>query len=357
MSHSIYQSIEILPSPGEIKQENPLLPATQRFIDQSRNTIREILNQKDSRLLVVVGPCSIHHPDSALEYARRLIHLQKIIGDSYFLVMRVYLEKSRTTTGWKGLLNDPLLDGSEDIATGLRWTRQLLLQIAEMGIPTATEFLDPLSSRYYEDLISWGCIGARTSESQTHRLLASSLSMPIAFKNSTQGCVNNAINGMISAERPHKKLSVDDNGKICVKQSLGNKDLHIALRGGRSAPNYDKDSVDTIAQLLKDHQLPVKILIDCSHDNSPNHESEQEHVFFNVMEQVVEGNTTIRGIILESYLMGGKQTLQQVPLSPEISVTDPCLDWESTEQLLIAGSKMLKKWACTNRSGTLPCAS
>lgn len=356
MSHSIYPSIEILPSPGELKQEIPLLHENERFITQSRQTIRNILERKDPRLLVILGPCSIHHPDSALEFARRLINLQREIGDSFFLVMRVYTEKSRTTTGWKGLLNDPLLDGSEDIATGLRWTRQLLLQIADLGMPTATEFLEPLSSRYYEDLISWGCIGARTSESQTHRLMASQLPMPVAFKNSTQGCIDIALNGMISASHPHKKMCIDDSGKVCVKQSTGNKDLHIALRGGRTSPNYHKSSVEHVVERLRSHQLPEKILIDCSHDNSPNDESEQEIVFFDVLEQVAEGNNAICGVILESYLEGGKQSFHQRPLAPELSITDPCLDWASTEKLLTSGRQLLRTWMHAAQTETLPCA-
>jgi 3-deoxy-7-phosphoheptulonate synthase len=344
MSHSIYHSIEVLPSPGEIKEEIPLDSSIEHFVSESRETIRNILDQKDPRLMVVVGPCSIHHPDSAIEFARRLINLQREINDSFFLVMRVYTEKSRTTTGWKGLLNDPLLDGSEDIATGLRWTRQLLREIVSLGVPAATEFLDPLASQYYEDLISWGCIGARTSESQTHRLMASGLPMPIAFKNSTQGCINNALNGMLSASLPHRVLSIDHEGRACAKRTEGNKDLHIALRGGRTSPNYHKDAVDKVAETLRCCGLPEKILIDCSHDNSPNDESDQKKVFFNVLEQVTEGSSAIRGLIMESYLEGGKQSLQERPLHPQKSVTDPCLDWASTEKLLTAGSELLQKW-------------
>lgn len=343
MSHSIHQSIEILPSPGEIKQENPLSPEGEIFIRRSRETVRAILERKDPRLLAIIGPCSIHSSDSAIEFARRMINLQKEIEDSFFLVMRVYPEKSRTKTGWKGLLNDPFLDGSEDISKGIQMSRHLLLQLTNMGIPSATEFLDPFSSRYYDDLITWGCIGARTSESQTHRLMASGLPMPVAFKNSTQGSIDVAINGMISASIPHRKICVAEDGKICVRHTQGNSDLHIALRGGRSSPNYEKDSLKEVCDALQKLQLPQKILIDCSHDNSPNHESEQEVAFKNVIEQVAEGNHSIRGVILESHLIGGKQSCHSMPLKPEISITDPCLDWNQTAELLREGAKALKE--------------
>jgi 3-deoxy-7-phosphoheptulonate synthase len=356
MSHSIFKSIEILPSQGEIKQEIPLHSPIQQFVAESRETIRNILNQKDPRLMVVVGPCSIHHPDSAIEFARRLIILQREIKDSFFLVMRVYTEKSRTTTGWKGLLNDPLLDGSEDVVTGIRWTRELLVKIAAMGVPTATEFLDPIASQYYEDLISWGCIGARTSESQTHRLMASGLPMPIAFKNSTQGCINNALNGMVCAAMTHKVLSVDNDGKVCARRTSGNPDLHIALRGGRHAPNYHKDAVEQVASSLRRCGLPEKILIDCSHGNSPKDESEQKVVFFNILEQITEGNNSIRGVIMESYLEGGNQSLREKPLHPHISVTDPCLDWISTEKLLLEGNELLQKWLKESTVESVSCA-
>ena len=346
MSHPLHQLIEPLPSPGKIKQTLFLSPAGEHFIHRSRETVRAILDQKDPRLLVIVGPCSIHDPDSAIEFARRLIILQKETQDSFFLVMRVYSEKSRTKTGWKGLLNDPFLDSTEDIAAGLHITRQLLLDLNTMQIPTATEFLDPLSACYYDDLITWGCIGARTSESQTHRLMASDLPMPIAFKNSTQGCVDVAINGMFSASCPHRKISIDHNGGVCVKQTLGNPDLHIALRGGVKGANYKKENIKALLEQLQKHSLPEKILIDCSHDNSPNDECEQESVFMNILEQIENGNTAIRGMILESHLQGGKQKMDLgTPLAPEISITDPCLSWEKTASLIQTGAMLRGKTA------------
>lgn len=340
MSHPIHQLIEFLPSPGAVKKENPLSPTSENFIHHSRETVRAILEGRDDRLLAIVGPCSIHHQDSAIEFARRLIILQKEIQDSFFLVMRVYSEKSRTKTGWKGILNDPLLDGTEDIAKGIQVTRELLLTLADMGVPTATEFLDPIASRYYEDLITWGCIGARTSESQTHRLMASGLSMPIAFKNSTQGSIDVAINGMISASIPHRKLCVGEEGNICIRHTAGNPDLHIALRGGNASINYDRETIEQVRAALKKNSLPEKIIVDCSHDNSPNDENDQELAFMNVLEQIGEGNTAIRGVILESHLKQGNQKLSAQPLSPEISVTDSCLGWDSTAELLRAGAKV-----------------
>lgn len=342
MSDSIHRTIEILPSPGEIKQELLLSKDRAAFIKSSRETVRSILNGQDSRLLAIVGPCSIHNLDSAKEFARRLIQLQKQTQDTFYIIMRVYSEKSRTKTGWKGLLNDPHLDGTEDIATGIRWTRGLLLELTEMGIPTATEFLDPLSSRYYEDLITWGCIGARTSESQTHRQMASGLPMPIAFKNSTTGSIDVALNGILCAMEEHRRICVEENGRICVTKTPGNKDVHIALRGGKSAPNYSKEYVDSILEVLREHDMPEKILIDCSHGNSPGSEKEQELVFFDVLNQVIEGNTAIKGISLESHLQGGKQILQTSNLHPETSITDPCLDWDTTAEILIEGARRLQ---------------
>lgn len=348
--------VELLPSPEEIFQEIPLCLETDAFIQASRSTVRNILERKDPRLLVVVGPCSIHHPDSAIEFARRLINLQREIQDSFFLVMRVYIEKSRTTVGWKGLLNDPFLDGTEDILSGIRMGRDLLAQLNELGVPTATEFLDPLSAPYFEDFITWGCIGARTSESQTHRLLASGLRMPIAFKNSTQGCSDIAINGMIAAMKPHRRLGISIDGTICVEQTPGNRDVHIALRGGSQAPNYDFSSITSLRKTLKEHQLPEKIIVDCSHDNSPQHEEEQKEVFSNVIEQTLRGNEAIRGIILESYLHGGRQKFSyDGTIDPKISVTDPCLDWETTAQLLREGAMMLKNHQKHHLQETISC--
>ncbi len=347
MSDSIHRTIEILPSPGEIKQELPLHREQATFISHSRDTVRSILNGHDNRLLAIVGPCSIHHLDSAKEFARRLIKLQKEIGESFFLIMRVYSEKSRTKTGWKGLLNDPHLNGTEDISTGIQWTRNLLLELAELGIPTATEFLDPFCSRYYEDLITWGCIGARTSESQTHRQMASGLPMPIAFKNNTMGCIEVALNGLICACGEHRRICVGENGKICIANTPGNKDLHIALRGGKSAPNFEKNNVKTVLEALRKYQLPERLLIDCSHGNSPNNELGQEHVFRDVMKQILEGNRAIKGVILESHLRGGNQSFNQSPLHPETSITDACLDWDQTAELLQTAASELKKKSLT----------
>lgn len=325
-----------LGSPATLKQELPAQAAQLQFIQESRRHIGNILDGSDPRLLLIVGPCSIHDVQAAKEYAHRLRSLAEETAHSFFIVMRTYFEKPRTSLGWKGMLYDPHLDSSHDITTGIRWARHLLLDLAAMNIPTATEFLDPLIPQFFEDLISWSCIGARTSESQIHRQLASSLSMPVAFKNSTSGNIGVAINGIIAAATSHAFLGVNDHGHLSAVHSTGNPYAHIALRGGENGPNYDEKSIAQTLILLKQYQLPQRIIVDCAHDNSNRCHHTQKVVFGSVIQQFLDGNTAIRGLCLESHLFEGTQSLltDKSRLQYAVSVTDPCLDWQETETLI-----------------------
>ncbi len=336
---------EVLPSPYEIHNEIRALPQHSEFIRQSRAAIEKILDGTDSRFIIVAGPCSIHDLAAAKEYAQKLIVLSKEVSDLCLLIMRVHAEKPRTSLGWKGLLYDPLLNDTHDIKTGIRWNRQLLLDLAELGIPTAAEFLDPATALYYSDLISWGCIGARTSASQIHRQLASGLPMPIAFKNSTDGNIDNAVNGVLSARTGHSFAGIDMMGQISVLQTKGNPHGHIVLRGGEQQPNYDPQSIAGALNKLESAKLPLRLLVDCSHDNSFRKYEQQCAVFQSVLHQVIDGNSYIRGVILESNLFAGNQHIASDPamLQYAVSVTDPCLDWPSTEKLIQWGYAKLKQ--------------
>ncbi|NNC99848.1 MAG: 3-deoxy-7-phosphoheptulonate synthase, partial [Gammaproteobacteria bacterium] len=306
-------------------------------IADSRQVIRNILDRKDKRLIVVVGPCSVHDPDAALEYAQRLAALAARVEDQLYLVMRVYFEKPRTTVGWKGLINDPDLDGSFDIEKGLLIGRQLMLEINQLGLPIANEALDPISPQYMQDLISWSAIGARTTESQTHREMASGLSVPIGFKNGTDGSLHVAINALQSVSSGHSFLGIDHDGKVSVINSSGNQHAHIVLRGGGGKPNYDSVSVALTEQALAENGLPVNIMIDCSHANSSKKPDLQPLVLENVTNQILEGNNSIIGVMLESHLNAGKQklTADKTLLEYGISITDGCIDWSTTEMALL----------------------
>jgi 3-deoxy-7-phosphoheptulonate synthase len=285
---------------------------------------------------VVVGPCSIHDIDSALEYAQRLARLREELQDQLYIVMRVYFEKPRTTVGWKGLINDPHLDGSYDIATGLHKARQLLQQITAMGLPAGTEFLDPIVPQYIADLISWAAIGARTTESQTHREMASGLSMPVGYKNATDGSLQVALDAMQSARTPHSFLGIDQEGYTAIVRTKGNPFGHVVLRGGRKQTNYDEDSIhDAIAALRKDGQ-DAALMVDCSHANSNKQHARQEEVAHSVIAQRAAGNDALIGLMIESFLFEGNQ-----PVSPNlselkygVSVTDACINWDTTERIL-----------------------
>lgn len=335
--------MESLPPYKELKTHFPLLPSQYRFIEESRQTVRAILNGTDSRLLLIVGPCSIHDPFSAKEFAQRLQQLAHSVASQFFLVMRVYCEKPRTASGWKGFLYDPLLDGSDAMRLGIQWTRQLMLELAAMQVPAATEFLDPLTAFYYEDLITWGSIGARTASSQIHRNLASGLLMPIGFKNGVAGNVSAAVNGVMAASHPHTYMRICENGRPTISRTTGNIDAHIVLRGGESAPNYDPSSVSEALARLEHVKLPPRLLIDCAHHNSGKKYECQPAVFQSVIHQVVEGNMNIRGLMLESHLQAGHQELVDNPaqLKYGISITDPCLDWHSTSHLINWGAQCL----------------
>ncbi len=323
-------------SPLELKN---ILPATLthlEFVEQSRSALRSILKGSDSRMLAIVGPCSIHDLDSSVDFAQRLKKLSHEVSDSLFLIMRVYFEKPRTVLGWKGLMYDPHLNGSCDIATGIQWTRELMLRLTEMKVPIASEFLDPLSFHYFGDLITWGCIGARTASSQTHRQIASYLPLPIAFKNNTDGNVEVAVNGVIAGTQPQTFLFPDAEGKPSYVKSRGNTDAHIVLRGGEQRSNFDPDSIAEALGYLKKAHLPERVIIDCSHDNSRRNPYKQKEVLCSVMDQLVMGNDAIKGFCLESHIEGGNQVIPDCvsKLRYGISITDSCLDWKTTESLI-----------------------
>jgi 3-deoxy-7-phosphoheptulonate synthase len=325
-----------LKPPRVIKDELPMTEGTNRVVIEGRAAVRKILRREDARLLAVVGPCSVHDPKGALDYARRLIRLRDELQDRLFIVMRVYFEKPRTTVGWKGLINDPNLDGSNDVQSGLRIARRLLLDIAELGMPAGTEFLDAIVPQYIGDLVTWAAIGARTTESQTHREMASGLSMPVGFKNGTDGSLQIALDAMHAARTPHSFLGVDQDGFTSVVRTKGNPFGHVVLRGGRSNTNYDPVSISAaVASLRKGGQDPV-LMVDCSHANSLKQHRMQEEVARSVIAQRAEGNKALIGLMLESYLEEGNQPVPEnrAELKYGVSITDACLNWTTTERIL-----------------------
>ncbi|MBP9003814.1 MAG: 3-deoxy-7-phosphoheptulonate synthase [Candidatus Hydrogenedentes bacterium] len=345
-------SITPLCPPEELVREIPITDEISETVSSARDTIRAILEKRDPRLLAVVGPCSIHDPAAALEYAGRLAALRRELGDRLFIVMRVYFEKPRTTIGWKGLINDPDLDGSYNIEKGLRKARKILLDINALGVPAGSEVLDPIIPQYIADLLSWVSIGARTSESQTHRELASGLSMPVGFKNSTDGNVRIAVDAILAARWPHHFLGIDLQGRTCVVATRGNPHCHVILRGGYSGPNYDPVSVIDTEETMCRENLDPRIMIDCSHANSGKKPHLQGHVLRDVVQQKVEGNTSIIGFMLESNLREGNQKLTSRPETLEygLSITDPCIGWETTERLLRETCDKLRACAgCASR--------
>jgi 3-deoxy-7-phosphoheptulonate synthase len=331
-------SSELLPTPEEVKQSLPLQVETEEFVYRSRGTLRRILERKDPRLFVVVGPCSIHDPAAAREYATRLRALSERVAHTLFVLMRVYFEKPRTTIGWKGLINDPDMDDSFHIEKGIRIARELLLFLAENGVPAATEALDPIMPQYLSELMSWTAIGARTTESQTHREMASGLSTPVGFKNGTDGMFSVAINALQSARHPHHFLGITQQGQSAVFRTRGNAYGHIVLRGGGGRANYDSVSIALCERELENAGLPVNIVVDCSHGNSGKDPALQRLVAENVGNQVLEGNRSIVGLMLESNLRWGSQSIPADlrQLEYGVSVTDACIDWEATEALLLA---------------------
>ncbi|MEN9206138.1 MAG: 3-deoxy-7-phosphoheptulonate synthase [Thermostichales cyanobacterium SZTDM-1c_bins_54] len=333
-----------LVAPATIKAQLPLSPAAARTVWQARQSIRDVIHGRDPhRLLVIVGPCSIHDAKAAYEYAGRLKALASKTEEDLLIIMRAYTEKPRTTVGWKGLINDPHLDGSCDIAEGLRLAREILLTINDMGMPCATEVLDPVTPQYLSDLVSWAAIGARTIESQTHREMASGLSMPVGFKNGTDGRLSIAMNAIVSARHPHSFLGVNQEGQTAVIKTSGNPDRHLVLRGGGGKPNYSEADVNHAVMLMAEEQIARPVMVDCSHDNSQKDHTRQGAVAREVVRQFVAGQRGILGIMLESHLFPGKQTWQEgCSLRYGVSITDACIGWEETEALLLEIAEHLR---------------
>lgn len=329
-----------LPSSLQLKQQLPLSNALSQQVAAHRQAVREILNGEDQRLLVIVGPCSIHDPKSALEYAGKLARLAEEVSDEMLLVMRAYVEKPRTTVGWKGLAYDPHLDGSDDMAGGLSLSRELMLEMIQLGLPVATELLQPMAAGYFDDLLSWVAIGARTTESQIHREMASGLSMPVGFKNGTDGGATVAIDAMRSAAHPHRHFGVDSQGHPAIIQTPGNPDTHLVLRGGHQGPNHDRESVARINADLNRLKIPSRIMVDCSHANSGKDPLRQPAVFNEVLEQRLQGDRSLIGMMLESHLFEGCQPLS-ASLHYGVSITDGCLGFSATEQLLLDAAQLL----------------
>ncbi len=332
-------------SPRELKATAPTTETANAVVARSRERIIRILRQEDPRLLVVIGPCSIHEQKSALEYATRLNALRKEFADRMEIVMRVYFEKPRTTIGWKGLINDPHLDGSQDIENGLKIARKLLLEITGMGLPAATEFLDPIVPQYIADLISWAAIGARTTESQTHREMASGLSMPVGLKNSTDGSLQIAIDAMGATRQPHSFLGINEDGVTSIVRTSGNPHAHVVLRGGRAKTNYDAESIRAAEEQLISEKLPPVLMVDCSHANSEKKFAKQEDVWHSIIQQRVEGTKPLIGAMVESYLHEGNQPIPKnlADLRYGVSITDSCIGWETTERMLRWGHEALAK--------------
>ena len=339
------ENSETLITPQELRAKLPITDAVQQTVLSSRKEIEDILEFKDSRKFVIVGPCSIHDIKAAEEYSERLKSLSERVKDTLLLIMRVYFEKPRTTIGWKGLINDPDMDDSFNIEKGLLMARDLLLKIGELGLPVATEALDPIIPQYIGALIAWSAIGARTTESQTHREMASGLSMPVGFKNGTDGGIQVALNALQSAQAPHHFLGINQTGQVSIFKTKGNAYGHIILRGGNGQPNFDLASVEIAEQKLKEANLPPRIVIDCSHGNSNKDYKLQPSVFANVIQQIVDGNTSIVGMMLESHLHEGNQPIpkQLDQLKYGISVTDKCISWEETEKIILAAHEELNK--------------
>jgi len=338
-----------LVSPERLKAERPMTEAVNRTVVESREAVKQILDGRDRRLLIVVGPCSIHDPKAALEYAHKLRDLAGRVEDQMLLVMRVYFEKPRTTLGWKGLINDPHLDDSFDIGSGLRLARELLLEIGELGLPAGTEMLEPITPQYIADLMTLASIGARTTESPTHRQMASGLSMPVGYKNGTDGSLQVAVDAMQAARSPHSFVGIDADGKTSVIHTLGNPWGFLILRGGRSGPNYLSETLTAASEQLIVAGLSPRLLVDCSHANSDKDYRKQAGVWQNVIEQRLAGNDAIVGLMLESNLNPGKQPLtsDHGQLQYGVSITDGCIGWDETESLLLDAHQRLAQAGVT----------
>jgi len=332
----------ILPSPKQLLNEIPTSESQASFVAESRKAILRIMFGEEKRFLLIIGPCSIHDLKAGKDYAEKLAALSKKVSDKILIVMRVYFEKPRTTVGWKGLIMDPHLDGTHDIASGFRIARGFLRAVLDLGLPTATEILDPITPQYIADLVCWSAIGARTAESQTHRQMASGLSMPIGFKNGTDGSVQTAVNAIKAAGQPHTFLGINLDGAASAVVTRGNKECHIVLRGGSSGANYSSAHIADAEKLLVKAGLPKSILVDCSHDNSTKQPERQPEVMRELLDQIKKGNTSILGAMIESNLSAGNQSFPPIPgpgsilerLKYGISITDGCIDWPTTEALI-----------------------
>lgn len=349
MTHQALENLNIegfdrMPSPAEVHAALPVPDAVAETVAAGRRDLQRILARVDHRLLVVVGPCSIHDPVAGLDYARRLKALSDEASDTLLLVMRVYFEKPRTSTGWKGFVNDPRMDDSFHIEEGVRKAREFLLRLGELGLPTATEALDPITPQYLGDLVAWTAIGARTAESQTHREMSSGLSTPVGFKNATDGDLGAAINGILSASHPHSFLGINGQGLAAIVRTRGNSQGHLVLRGGNGRPNYDTDSIALAEAALRKAGLPENIVVDCSHANSQKHPRLQPRVLHDCAHQILRGNRSIIGVMVESFLEEGSQPIPAdlTTLKYGCSVTDACLGWEDTATLLRDTRNLLK---------------
>jgi 3-deoxy-7-phosphoheptulonate synthase len=337
-------AFDTMPTPEEILARLPISDKASKTIAHGRNLLRNILERKDHRLFVVVGPCSIHDPVAGLDYARRLKALSNEVGDTLQIIMRVYFEKPRTTVGWKGYINDPFMDDSFRVDVGMEKARQFLLDVAEIGLPTGTEALDPISPQYYGDLITWTAIGARTTESQTHREMSSGLSTPVGFKNGTSGDLSVAINAILSASNPHSFLGINSEGRVAVVRTKGNPHGHVVLRGGDGRPNYDTVSVAMVEQALAKAKLSSNIVVDCSHANSFKKPELQPLVMADIVNQVRLGNQSLVGVMIESNIESGNQPIPTdlSKLKYGCSVTDACVDWDTTEKMIRDAAILLR---------------
>ncbi|BDG01126.1 3-deoxy-7-phosphoheptulonate synthase [Anaeromyxobacter oryzae] len=338
-------AFDLMPSPDEVKAKAPLTESAARTVVQSRRTIEAILDGRDPRLFVVVGPCSMHDPVAGLDYARRLRALSDEVADTIHLVMRVYFEKPRTSLGWKGFINDPRMDDSFRIDEGMLEARRFLLSVNELGIPAGTEALDPIAPHFYGDLVAWTAIGARTSESQTHREMASGLSTPVGFKNGTDGDVDAAVNAILSSRGAHAFLGINDQGRTAIIRTRGNRYGHVVLRGGGGRPNYDTVSISLAEQALSKAKLPQNIVVDCSHANSWKKHDLQPLVMKDVVHQIREGNRSVVGLMVESFIGAGSQPIlppDKSQLKYGVSVTDACVSWETTEEMIRSAREILK---------------
>jgi 3-deoxy-7-phosphoheptulonate synthase len=338
-------ALDVMPSPDEVKAKIPLTEAGANTVVKGRRTLEAILDGKDQRLFVVVGPCSIHDPVAGLDYARRLAKLSEELSDVFYVVMRVYFEKPRTSVGWKGFINDPRMDDSFRIDEGMERARRFLLDVNELGLPAGTEALDPIAPQYYGDLVAWTAIGARTSESQTHREMSSGLSTPVGFKNGTDGDVEAAVNAIVSASRPHSFLGVNGQGRSAIVRTRGNRYGHLVLRGGGGRPNFDTVSISLAEQALDKAKMPKNIVVDCSHANSWKKPELQPLVMRDVVHQIREGNRSVVGLMVESFIEPGNQAIPEdlSKLKYGCSVTDACIGWDTTVEMLRTAQPVLRE--------------